>query len=110
MAYRYQSSYSEAENENYSYSSMGGMGYMEHSAHNSHHGLGNGMYGSQMAGYSSYGHANTGYGMGHHNGMGNYYGQGYNHGGGGLASNYAMNHESSYYSGNNPCDPCKRFF
>lgn len=131
MAYRYQSAYSQAENEEYSYSSLGHMG---HNAHSSQYGLGNSWGNSQMgAGYSSYGSANSGYGLGSANsgyglssassgyGLGSAnsgYGMGHqqalsyqsNHlGGAGLGSNYAMSQESSFYSGagNNSCDPCR---
>lgn len=128
MAYRYQSSY-EAENQDYSYSSMGavggmggmgavggmgsmgtmgamgGMGNMGHNAHNSRLGCENGLGSSQMGGYSSYGNANSGYGLGNHHGQGYHHNR---HGGGALASNYAMNQGGSFYSGNNSCDPCPR--
>lgn len=113
MAYRYQNSYG-AENQDLSCNPMEGLGHnahnsynsmgaMGHNAHNNYHGCENGLGSSQMAGYSSYVHANPGYGLGNHH----HHGQDYHHnhhGGGALASNYVANQENCLYSGNNSCD------
>ncbi|KAL2902820.1 Pre-mRNA-processing factor 39 [Bienertia sinuspersici] len=73
MAFRYQSAYCEAENQEFAYSSMGQMGHMGHMGHNSQLGFGHGGGGSQMGGgYSSYGQASSGYGMGNQGFGGSY--------------------------------------
>lgn len=119
MAYRYESSHFEAENEAFSYNSMGHMG---HNGHNSHLGFGNGMGHHQIGGCSNYGQANSGYGMGlqhgmghqlglghnHGMGMGHNHGNGFHHGGGQMASGYAMSQENNYYSSHNSYNPCKK--